>query len=115
MTERAAYHVTASEWNEGLVCVSLNPLTHLVVEVKVSETQNSQQNNHGKKGGGEEKDGSWRGVDGAHSAPGFIFNCSLRFFMVMSPPPPFQNNRLPAFASLAAFHFGGLFLKRLLL
>lgn len=51
----------------------------------------------------------------AYSTPGFIFNCSLRFFMVMSPLPPFQNNRLSVFASLAAFHFGGLFLKRLLL
>ena len=49
------------------------------------------------------------------SAPGFIFNCSLQFFMVMSPLPPFQNNRLSVFASLAAFHFRGLFLKRLLL
>lgn len=73
-------------------------------------------NNRGKKRGeeGNGKDGR-RGVGGAYSVPGFIFNCSLRFFMVMSPLPPFQNNRLSVFASLAAFHFRGLFLKRLLL
>lgn len=73
-------------------------------------------NKRGKKRGeeGNRKDGR-RGVDGAHSTPGFIFNCSLCFFMVMSPLPPFQNNQLSVFASLAAFHFRGLFLKRLLL
>lgn len=63
---------------------------------------------------GNGKDGR-RGVGGAFSVPGFIFNCSLQFFMVMSLLPPFQNNRLSVFASLAAFHFRGLFLKRLLL
>lgn len=63
---------------------------------------------------GNGKDGS-RVVGGSNSAPGLIFTCSLQFFMVMSPLPFFLNNRLSVFASLAAFHFRGLFLKRLLL
>lgn len=73
-------------------------------------------NDRGKKKSvkGNGKDGR-SGVGGACSAPCFIFNCSLQFFMVMSPLPLFQNNRPSVCAILAAFHFRGLFLKRLLL
>ena len=81
----------------------------------MSETD-SEVNKHGKKRDTveKEKDG-WQGRGGVYSVPSFIFNCSLQFFMVMSPPPSFQNNRLSVFASMAAFHFRGLFLKRSLL
>lgn len=44
-------------------------------------------------------------MNGAYSTAGFIFNCSLRFFMVMSALPPFQNNQHVGFCKSGHLSF----------
>lgn len=67
--------MTASVWNEGLVCVWVNPLDTSHGEGEGERNAESKTNNRGMKRGGEGNgtDGGW-GMDGASSAP--IFNCS---------------------------------------